>query len=59
MSEWITVGEAARLFGVSEAYVRSHIKKGWMDCDCHGVPIHLRGSELDVFYLPLEMPRQH
>jgi hypothetical protein len=55
MSEWMTVGEASRLFGVSESYIRSHVRKGWIDSDQHGVPIHLGHSELDIFFLPFDL----
>ena len=54
MREYMTVKEAASHFGRSEAYIRSHIKKGFLDSNLYGYPIRLKASEVDIFVLPFE-----
>jgi excisionase family DNA binding protein len=52
--EWMTVEQAASYFGVSGAYVRERLKKGWLDSYRNGYPVRLKSSEIDVFVLPFE-----
>ncbi len=54
MGEWMTIKQASLYFGVSEAYIRQHIKKGWVDSYRYGYPLRLKSSEIDVFILPFE-----
>jgi excisionase family DNA binding protein len=52
--EWMTVSEAANFLGVSESYIRGHIRKGWIDTTQKGLPVRLKSSEVDVFLMPFE-----
>ncbi len=54
MDEWMTVEQAAVYFGVSQAHIRQHIKKGWLDSFRYGCPLRLKSSEPDAFILPFE-----
>jgi len=54
MREWMTVEEAASYLGISESYIRQHIKKGCLDSDRYGYPVRLTASEVDVFFLPFD-----
>jgi excisionase family DNA binding protein len=54
MREWMTVEEAAGYIGLSESYIRSHLKKGCLDSYKYGYPIRLKASEVDVFLLPFQ-----
>jgi excisionase family DNA binding protein len=54
LHEWMTIGEASIYLGVSESYIRSHIKKGCLDSYQFGYPLRLKSSEVDVFLLPFE-----
>jgi excisionase family DNA binding protein len=55
MDEWMTVEEAANHFGVSESYIRSHIRKGDFNSNVYGYPLRLKSSEVDVFLLPFKL----
>jgi excisionase family DNA binding protein len=55
MDEWMTVREAASHLGISESYIRSHIKKGDLNSYMYGYPIRLTASEVDVFLLPFKL----
>jgi|GEM_PF-3410771 len=54
MREWMTINEASSLLGISEPYIRSHIKKGCLDSDRYGYPVRLKASETDIFLLPFD-----
>jgi excisionase family DNA binding protein len=54
MNEWMTVKEASIQLGISESYIRSHIKKGCLNCDIQGYLIRLASTEIDIFVLPYE-----
>jgi excisionase family DNA binding protein len=54
MDEWMTIEQAAVYFGVSQAHIREHIIKGWLDSYRYGYPLRLKSSEPDAFILPFE-----
>ena len=51
----MTVEEAAKHFGVSESYIRSHMRKGDFSSNMQGFPILLKKSDVDVFLLPFKL----
>jgi excisionase family DNA binding protein len=54
MQEWMTVKEASIQLGISESYIRSHIKRGNFNCEKQGYPLRLAPTEIDIFVLPYE-----
>jgi excisionase family DNA binding protein len=54
MNECMNIKEASGYLGISESYIRSHLKKGFIDSNQHGYAIRLKASEVDVFLLPFE-----
>ena len=50
----MTVKEASSYLGISESYIRGHIKKGDIASSHSGYPIRLTASEIDIFILPFE-----
>ena len=52
MGEFMTVKEAAYRFGISESYIRNHLKRGEFECGMSGYPIRLTTSEIDIFVMP-------
>jgi hypothetical protein len=54
MHEWMTVKEASIQLGISESYIRSHIKRGYFNCDTQGYYLRLAPTEIDIFVLPYE-----
>jgi excisionase family DNA binding protein len=55
MREFNTIAEAASYLGVSEMYIRRHIKKGFIDSCQQGYTMRLKASEVDVFLLPYNL----
>jgi hypothetical protein len=54
MREFTSVKDAAFSLGLSESYIVSHIKKGFIDSNRFGYIIRPRASEGDVFLLPFK-----
>jgi len=50
----MTVKEASIQLGISESYIRSHIKRGDFNCGTQGYPLRLASTEIDIFVLPYE-----
>ena len=50
----MTVKEASVSLGISESYIRSHLKRGDINCYTCGYPIRLTSSEIDIFVLPFK-----
>ena len=55
MKGLMTVKEASSYLGISESYIRNHIKKGDITSYMYGYPIHLTSSQVDVFLLPFKL----
>ena len=54
MNEYMTIKEALSYLGISESFIRNHIKKGDFESYLSGYPIRLTASEIDIFVLPFQ-----
>ena len=50
----MTIKEASSYLGISESFIRNHIKKGDFESYLSGYPIRLTASEIDIFVLPFQ-----